>query len=93
MDCATLNNIETKLTEAQLLIKQNQFDAAINLTDLALKEVGNNYIRKEVLDSSTMKLVVAEELYEEGNAESSAKIKARILEYRIAMCKQKNNCH
>lgn len=80
-----LAGVRAWLSLAQGKVAARQFEKAIAYAQEAVKELGRDYARPEVDDSTQQKLLAAQEQAEKGQLENAANNMIRILQNRVAL--------
>jgi hypothetical protein len=80
-----LAGVRAWLSLAQGRIAARQFEKAIACAGKAVEELGRDYARPEVDDSTQQKLLAAQEQAAEGQLENAANNMVRILQNRVAL--------
>ncbi|AZS49446.1 hypothetical protein DM558_01030 [Entomomonas moraniae] len=93
MKCQEIKIIENQQMQVEQYISTEKFEQAITLLNECIEEIGDNYFSETSLDSTGMKLVLANAEEQKGNLQTAANLKNNVLKARIELVKQNLQCN
>lgn len=92
MNCNDIKLIESHLAQIDLHIDNKEFNEAIAILNDDINAIADSYISENILDSTGMKLVLANAEEAKGNLETATHLKRNILNTRIDIFRNIHNC-
>ncbi len=93
MKCQEIEIIANQQIQVEQYITNEKFEQAITLLNECIEEIGDNYFSETSLDSTGMKLVLANAEEQKGNLQTAANLKNNVLKARIELVKQNFQCN
>ena len=93
MKCQEIEIIANQQIQVEQYITNEKFEQAITLLNECIEEIGDNYFSETSLDSTGMKLVLANAEEQKGNLQTAANLKNNVLKARIELVKQNLQCN
>ncbi len=93
LTCNGMIDITISFKKAEGYITNKEFQKAIILIDEKIKQISNQYYSADIQDDTEMKLILANAEEKKGNLERAAYLKRNVLESRIQIFNNLNQCN